>query len=660
MFKWITLLFLCVIFTSLAQDRYDEVRNMSLEELMQVPIKVSTSTPSEMFEKPSVVSVIDKDLIKNYHFESVADAIRIVAGVDITQTTLDRNVEAFRGILQSFYNNKVLMLINNIPTWNTLYGSHTLDRIDINDVERIEILKGPASVLYGSNAYSGVINVITKTDKEDKLRGNLRLGYPSLMSASVEYTANLGDFKLCFSGSNKNEYRKPYLMNFAPDPVLDQQGNTVAFDSIAYFQEKYNSSSTNINLIYKKHSLFTNIFQHEYTYPGMNISYASSANSRIRDRGILTGYSAQELTITDDISLNAQLYLDYFERDHVDNYEKTTEITLGDSKFGAIANIDYLVNKYLSLEVGADIVSCLDHNHQTIYIPTDSIIAETLNNAKHFNEYSVFTQVDLSYGLFSMLFGSRVTENETFGSNISSRATANFKLANTQAVKILYAEAYRVPNMLELYGKHITVVGNPDLSPETSKSYELSYLSKFHNLMAQATVYYTDYNNIILRERPDLTQAANYKNVARFSGYGAEIEMRYINKKFINGYLNYNYLAGDKSIDANNNYQFIPKHTVSLGLDKSFGNLSISGNTYIYTKTRGLLEDIPAQYTINTHVSYHHNLKNGIGLTHSVSVTNINDSDMLIPEYIRKRETVNALPTSAFGRRIFYSLTLSL
>ncbi len=655
---WTMILFIC--YDASAEEQHKEVKNMTLEELMQVQIRVSTSSPSERIDKPSVVSIIDRDLIKNYHFESVAEAIRIVAGVEINQTNLDRNVEAFRGILQNVYSNKVLMMINNIPTWNTLYGNHTLDRVNIKDVERIEILKGPASVLYGTNAYSGVINIITNSDEEDKLRGNVNLGYPDINSAYISYSAKLGDFKLSFSGSHKSEYRAPYLMEFGAVTITDNEGKTADADNTAFFHEKYNTSTSNISLDYKKHSFFANIFENEFTFPGMNISYPMAAIDRFKDRGILAGYRLQNLSLSDRITMNAKLYFDYFIRDHPDDFEQIRVSNMYSTKMGSSVDATINLNQYFSLELGAEMLSGLGHQHETKYLVNDSLAYPNMKETSEISEYSLFAQGDINYGIFSMLLGSRYTKNKTYGSNVSSRVTTNFKLNKNNSIKLIYAEAYRTPSMLELYFNHPVVLGNPNLEPETLKSYEISYFTQLNNFMTQATIYFSSYSKIIQRQRPDITKPAFYQNIGNFAGYGTEFEIRYINSKLINGYLNYNYVAGENTEEAFSNYRFVPKHTISVGLDKALGDFRVAANSYIYTKTHGLQEDIKAQYTVNVHLSYHHYLKNGLGITHSISITNINNSNMLIPEYIRRLKNVNELQTTGFGTRFIYSVNLEL
>jgi outer membrane receptor protein involved in Fe transport len=214
--------------------------------------------------------------------------------------------------------------------------------------------------------------------------------------------------------------------------------------------------------------------------------------------------------------------------------------------------------------------------------------------------------------------------------------------------------------MLELYFDHPTVVGNANLKPETSESYEIAYLGKYGALFFQTILYFSKYENLIQRIRPDLTQPAIYRNLGEFDGYGGEIELKYINRDLFNGFLNYNYIAGENTDEAYSNYRFVPKHTISFGISKDIENFTISSNGMFYSKTYGLLGEIPAQIIINFHGSYHHHVKNLLGVTHTISITNLNGSDMLIPEYIRRRENINSLPTTGFGRRVIYSLSLDL
>src|SRR4051812_47575131 len=135
---------------------------MSLEELLGTRIALGSLETETIFNTPSTISVIDRESIERYNFLSLAEALRVLAGFDVGRTHLKREVPTSRGILQEHYSNKVLLMIDNVPAWNAVTGEASLDRIAIEDVERIEVLKGPASVLYGTNAYAGAVNVVLR------------------------------------------------------------------------------------------------------------------------------------------------------------------------------------------------------------------------------------------------------------------------------------------------------------------------------------------------------------------------------------------------------------------------------------------------------------------------------------------------------------------
>ncbi len=151
--------------TTKTNDLYD----LSLEQLLNINIQVVSTQGEKIFNSPSTVTVINSDEIIKYNFLTVEEALQTIAGIKTYRTYLKRNLPTARGVLQDNYANKVLILIDGTPIWNAVTGEGNIDRINIKDVERIEILKGPASVLYGTNAYSGAINIVLK--KEDKSKG---------------------------------------------------------------------------------------------------------------------------------------------------------------------------------------------------------------------------------------------------------------------------------------------------------------------------------------------------------------------------------------------------------------------------------------------------------------------------------------------------------
>lgn len=90
---------------------------------MNISIDVSSTEAVNIFNTPSNVTLIDRETILRYEYQAVAEAIRSVAGIEVLQSNIDRNIITSRGVLQNYYTNKVLIMINGISTWQPIYGS---------------------------------------------------------------------------------------------------------------------------------------------------------------------------------------------------------------------------------------------------------------------------------------------------------------------------------------------------------------------------------------------------------------------------------------------------------------------------------------------------------------------------------------------------------
>lgn len=637
----------------------DKISNLSLEDLLDIKVKVSASLPAKLYGSPSTVTVIDRNTIEKYNFLSVAEAIRIIAGVEVLQSNLDVNIPTFRGMLQNYYANKILLMINNIPTWQPIYGNGTIDRISINDIERIEVLKGPASVLYGTNAFTGVINIITREAGENSVNARLTAGIPYSGSAAVNLNYFSRDFHLFVSGSSDYETREPYQLKMAPDITKYGQTERYGKDTLIYFGEDYRKYSINLFSSYKGHSLFLNYFGHSYNIPGVSLSFATGSGHPLTDRGTMAGYKF-ETNLNDKTKFLLNLNYDYYWRFFTQNADATSGIRFSADRYLGAAKLIYSFNETISSEIGGDIQqgNCL--GHYAIDPRTDAVTNVNLDHSKSITEWSMFLQTYFDYGWLTFSGGLRYTGNETFGNHISARLSANLNINRYNTVRINFGQSFRTPNLLELYFSHWTIVGNPSLNPEKNNTFEISYSFGFDNFLTQITGYYSAYSNLIQRIRTseNLSVPATYRNVSDFDAKGIEIELRYNNPEILNGFANYTYMKGEGSA-AYSNFRFIPAHTISAGVNKSFDAFFASANVHGYSETDGLLERIPFQLLADIHFGFKHKFGD-INLTHTVSIKNLTGSDMLIPEYIRQRPNINSLPTAAFGRRIVYSLNLNI
>jgi iron complex outermembrane recepter protein len=191
----------------------DAFYSMSLEELMNIRI-VSVSKKSErLFDAPLSSYIISKQDIINAGANSIPEALKLCPGIivrELTNGAYDFHIRGFDnpthyGFTSSAYNLLTLVMIDNRPVFNQNNGGTFFETlpVDLNDVERIEIVRGPASALYGPNAVTGVINIITSRPEKEGVNvvANLQHGsYNStIANSSVGYKNN--KFNLTVSGN---------------------------------------------------------------------------------------------------------------------------------------------------------------------------------------------------------------------------------------------------------------------------------------------------------------------------------------------------------------------------------------------------------------------------------------------------------------------------
>jgi len=202
---------------------------MLFSEIPSVTV-ASSSEKETIFNTVSTVSVIDRDMLNKYHFATVSEALAIVPGMMVMRTYFMDVVPTARGILQEHFTNKVLIMINNIPAWNPVTGEGNVDRVGINDVERIEVLKGPASVLYGSNAFTGAINIVLKkTDKAQEIGLNGGFGsgeggfngIGGAYQAGGHYATHSDDFSFFASANALNQIWPDYALQTEDHKTLN-------------------------------------------------------------------------------------------------------------------------------------------------------------------------------------------------------------------------------------------------------------------------------------------------------------------------------------------------------------------------------------------------------------------------------------------------------
>ena len=139
------------------------LKTLSLEELMQIDVTTVSREPERRIDAPAAVSVITGEDIRRYGVDTLADALRLADSVSVARFNGGSWAIATRGF-SAITNNKLLVMIDGRSVYTQLFGGvfWEAQHVPLPDLDRIEIIRGPAGTLWGPNAVNGVINIITK------------------------------------------------------------------------------------------------------------------------------------------------------------------------------------------------------------------------------------------------------------------------------------------------------------------------------------------------------------------------------------------------------------------------------------------------------------------------------------------------------------------
>lgn len=461
-----------------------ELHDLTIEELMAIEVQTVFSTSryeQKVTEAPSSVTIITSADIRNFGYRTLADVLNSVRGFSVTY---DRNYHslAARGFGRPGDNNtRTLLLLDGHRLNDNMYDSSSIGNdfiLDIDLIERIEISRGPGSSLYGSNAFFGVINIITRNGTELS-GGELSGGTGSFREVKGRATAGMAwpsGSDMLFSGtaySKKGD--ELYFEEYDPrNPFFDPRaGNNGTAEDRDY--ERYHS-------IFSKASLSGFILQGAYLKRTKGIPTAPYGTDFNRDSKTMDQRAYIDLStsrrIAKETDLSVRLSWDLVEH-------------RADFLYSGVLNKDRGIGEWAGGEV--QISSVVFDRHRVIcggeYIGSgrqdqdnadQEPFAVYLNDERRSRRWAGYIQDEFSAGAaLRFSAGVRYDSTSLVKGTANPRLAAIFSPANESTIKLLYGSAFRSPSIYELYyqvpSSMPPVVANPELKPEKIKTYELVY-----------------------------------------------------------------------------------------------------------------------------------------------------------------------------------------
>jgi iron complex outermembrane receptor protein len=472
--------------------------------------------------------------------------------------------------------NKVLMLFDGKPMWAGIFGHHIPDVYVTSDAERVEVIRGPGSLLYGSNAMGGIINVITRKAERDGIHGTGRIMYGSYNTqkymASAGYKNKKFNALLSLNRDQSDGHRdnsKFHINNGYLKLGYELTDNwNITGDAIIAGFKVNNPGRIDVPMIdnWAEALRSTYSFSVNNNYQKMSGSlqvFYNNGKHKIND-GHTAGDPARTAFFkSDDFNMGISLFESFRLFDG-------NLFTLGfDAKQwgGKAWNED--------MTTGAETGTLMD------------------NKVNEFAGYAVAQQ-----NLFDRLTlnaGIRLEHNETYGNEWIPQVGAAYRLTKSASLKASASKGFRSPNVNDLFSPW---GANPDLKPEKMNNYDISYLQSLcdNKLHLEFTAYFAQGKNMIM------TVNRKKENTGEFINKGVDFAFNYHVLSQLNISGNYSYLFSDTQITA------APKHKAFLNVNWTVGRFNISPNLQyvdgLYLETANN-KDVFENYTLfNCKVAY--------------------------------------------------------
>jgi len=586
-----------------------DVIDLSLEQLLNVRVTTASKQEENLTESPATVVVITQRQIRERGYKNLAELIRDLPGFDLQQYSGANlyNQTSVRGIVN---NNKFIIMQDGVRI-----NSPTGERVPIHDnfplyhAKQVEIVYGPASALYGADAFNGIINIITKKAGDiNGIEATALVGQDSDRSAYVNFGKRLTDSITLSAGANFSASDNPDLAGKYPQDM--RMGDLITFggrtivkaeDRIPYSgaTEAYGAYfKLNLNEHYTlggNYSFFN--MPSTIGYEPDNVDYGPQPEWYT---SLTTVYNRYEFEANEQLSGMVQAVYSRYEVDEQSKFVNIFNDLTNGFKYarGEKTQIELQLN--YALNANNKIITGFSYeNYESIPKPTD--LSKPYNPDKAPAEQGVFyagTDNSLPAKIFNVRWdnvggfvqwrsrwnetldstlGIRYDQSSTYGSTVNPRIGLVYKANDKLVLKALYGTAFLQPapgtayehygsfndskNNAGEYTSDFFHIPNPDLKPETMKALELTLAYRAtENFNLNWTLFHNQIDDLIFNAPTDVPVAdfisggsisftQTNKNLGQATAYGGEFRFDrqiYLNNDSkLNLWGNYSYVTGE-------------------------------------------------------------------------------------------------------------------
>jgi iron complex outermembrane receptor protein len=483
----------------------------------------------------SSVSVVDREsLERNGNINVLPALVRHVPGFFLN----DRSITGFgvgpnsggnisiRGI-SGTPNNRVLVLIDGQPQFMGIFAHPIADAYSATDIERVEVIRGAASVLYGSNAMGGAINMITRRASEEGWQGDLSVGYGSygtaLISGNIRYKKEKFHAMVSANRNSTKGYRADAADNFS---------NTTTYVKLGYDISPVFSVSGDLQLA-----------DAVYFQPG-----PQEAPLENDEREYLRGRAAVSLKNEGEKVSGAMLLYHNFGNHRFSTGFESTDQNQGLTFY---QNLNFVPGQVITLGLDYKRFGGRAFN-ETLPPPA----AVGLGTRHWVDETDVYIHIQQSLAeKLNISGGIRQVNNSQFGSRAIPAFGVSYQAGEETLLKASSSKAFRSPSVVDLF---LFPPSNEDLQPEELWSHEFGVIQRLmdKSLSIELTLFYTEGKNLIQINPMEVPPIGS--NSGSFTNKGLESQISFKPKPNTDFTFNYAF------VDVSANVLFAPRHHFGL------------------------------------------------------------------------------------------------
>ncbi|WP_420065004.1 TonB-dependent receptor domain-containing protein [Pectobacterium colocasium] len=560
-------------------------------------VVTATQTKHTTLSAPASVSVITHAELEKMSVNNVSDAVKKLPGININpSSTYGRNEIKIRGMRADY----TLLLVNGrrVNSREALTSDYANDfdltSLPVSAIDRIEVIRGPMSSLYGADALGGVVNVILRQPGE-KATGEIGYNFEAPTEGSGGDHNRLNGYvsgplidntllgSLIIDGGKRDAWRTELSKNPNTD-AREERKNTNLLGSLTWLIDEQQSLDFDATYVKDDRDVY------------WNVRNVARRNIQKLDR---LGLGLTHNGSWENVDTRLRYY--YENVNLMDNSElKGGRADISQDNHTIDGQVSGYLGDHLLTGGGEYLLTSLKHS---MYLQNGGIDV---------SQGALFLQDEFKLGDLALTFGGRVDQHEVYGTEFSPRAYATYSLTDNWVIKGGVSKAYKAPTLSQSVKGYALascqgtcfILGNPDLKPETAISYELGTAYEAERFGAGVTLFDNDIKDMI--QTNSLTRT--YENVNKARIQGIETSFWIDLTEDLNWTTNWTIVDAEDRTTRKRLKQ-TPKNTVNTQLNwQALDNLSTyisyqyAGNQYLRDKevlrTRGFnTVDIGATYT---------------------------------------------------------------